>query len=348
MSVCSCSNTNSNNNSNNTSSTNSISSKKEEGYYTVKFDLNYDVVDDTYKNVVIFSGQSLKEPEEPNRRDYVFNGWYLEEECQNKFDKFGQEINDNITLYASWFEYSELKDYEKIDKFVDKLGNYIGKVSKTKIEEEGIERYYSPVDQAFGFYQNVEYNRYKDITTADYYDENGNKYASQQYFYDDVSFYNIYNDIEGEGKDNEKKVAPFSLLNVDSFLSIDFITLFCDLLDVISTQIKNGHSYDEMDYGFDFNYTYLNQYEVNYSFSIDYYTYLETEDLGAVEEVYMMEYGLTFINGMLNKSIVTQQFMMGIQGEVQFAIEDTIRAEYEITDEYSKFTGDKFDPSDFN
>ena len=337
-----------NDNSNVSNSTNSITNvSSNKGYSIVKFDLNYEIDDDTYLDLIVFAGQNLKEPEEPNRRDYVFEGWYLDEECSEKYKDFGKELTKDLTLYASWSSYEDLKDNEKIDKFIEKIQKYSGKVGKTTVEAEGIERYYTPADQAFPTYQKIEYNRYSDITTIDYYNDENVKYAEKQFFYEDDYFYGVYSDIENNGSNNEVSKAPFSEEKIDKTLNIDFMSLFGSLFTTLSSQIKNGSSYDEIDYDFTFNYTHMDPKQVNYTFSINYYTYLENIDFGAVEEIYMMEFGFTFINGMISKSKIIQQYMLGIQGEVQYAIEDNIEATFELVDQYKTFDGERFNPSEF-
>lgn len=338
--------------SNNTNSSSNLSTSKIENtstkkYVNVKFDLNYDIENDLYLDYILFENQTLKEPEEPNRRDFVFGGWYKDEECKVKFEDFNTVIKDDLTLYASWSDYESLEDYEKINKFVEKIKKYSGNVSSATVVEEGIERYYTPMDQIFPFYQKIEYNRYQDITTADYYDEENNKFAEQQFFYDKNYFYNIFKDIENNGQDNSVRTAKFNDKNIESHLSIDMINLYGSLLVSLANQIKEGHNYDEMDYDFTFNYTHLDRYQINYSFILNYYTYYESVEVGSVEEIYMMEFGLTFVNGMIKKSKVVQQYMMGIQGEVQYAIEDTINTEYESVGQFENYNMDKFNPLDF-
>lgn len=317
-------------------------------YVIATFNLNYDVENDVYLNQIVKSEQVLLEPSEPNRIDYVFDGWYEDETCLEKFTKFDEVLEQDITLYASWIPYESIEDYEKIDRFINKINDLSGNVCKADIVESGVERYYSPTDFTYPFYQEMEYNRYQDITTVDYYDEGrNNKVASQQYFYQNGFLYNIFNDIEESGKNNEVQKAPIEEEELASYIDIDFISLFGSLLERLSTQLKEGYSSDELDYEFTLNYTRVNEYDLTYSFELNYYTYQETIDLGAVEEIYMMDFGLTFVNGMIKRSTVTQQYMFGIQGEVQYLIEDTLNASYELCDGYQNFQGQKYNPSDF-
>ena len=330
------------------SNKNSSNSLNETQTKNVIFDLNYDVENDTYLNLTIFDGQTLSEPKEPNRRDYVFNGWYIDEACETKFEGFNETIKDNLTLYASWTPFNELRDDVKLDRFINKVKELSGNVGKAIVEIEGLETYYSPMEGSYPFYQEMEYNRYKDITTVDYYTENReSKFIEQQYFYDDEYFYNIFKDIENDGKDSYKETARFMEQKINSHLDIDFMNLYGSLLTSLSNQIKKGHSYDEMDYSFTINDTHIDEYSESYECELNYYTYTESADFGSVEEIYMMEFGFTFVNGKIKRSRVVQQYMFGIQSEVQSVIENNIYTTYETVDEYQDFDGIRFNPEDF-
>lgn len=344
---------NSNNNSTSSNSTNnqnsSTTSSNLNGIKNVVFDLNYDIENSTYLNLTIFPGQSLVEPKEPSRRDYIFNGWYLEETCANKFEEFGQHVTDNLVLYASWTPFDELSDDLKIDRFIAKVKELSGNVTKASVEMEGIETYYSPIEGSFPFYEEVEYNRYKDITTVEYYymDESLVKYAEQQHTFDDMYFYSMYNDIEGNGKDSYKETVRFHEAKIEKYLDIDFMNLHGSLLNTLTSQIAYGHSYDELDYSFTLNDTHFDEFSQSYECELNYYTYIESPEVGAVEEVYMIELGFTLLNGKIKRSRVVEQYMFGIQGEVQCAIENNIYTTYEIADEYPEFTGVRLDPANF-
>lgn len=74
----------------------------------IDFDTNGGMFDDD-KSVVLYGlvGSSLSEPQDvPARTGYVFDGWYTEEECINKFT-FGAYPATNVTLYAGWAKDSE-------------------------------------------------------------------------------------------------------------------------------------------------------------------------------------------------------------------------------------------------
>ena len=51
---------------------------------------------------VLAKHMSVK-PNDPTKKGYRFDGWYLDEECTNPFH-FNKELTENVTLYAKWLE----------------------------------------------------------------------------------------------------------------------------------------------------------------------------------------------------------------------------------------------------
>ena len=51
---------------------------------------------------VLAKHMSVK-PNDPTKKGYRFDGWYLDEECTNPF-LFNKELTENVTLYAKWSE----------------------------------------------------------------------------------------------------------------------------------------------------------------------------------------------------------------------------------------------------
>ena len=51
--------------------------------------------------VYVLAGQKTVAPENPTRQGYDFDGWYVDEECTERFD-FGGTLDKSITLYAKW------------------------------------------------------------------------------------------------------------------------------------------------------------------------------------------------------------------------------------------------------
>ena len=66
--------------------------------YTVTFDYNYEGSLSLIKHLV--SGETL-EYFEPTREGYIFYGWHLDEECENRYN-FNSLITSDLHLYAGW------------------------------------------------------------------------------------------------------------------------------------------------------------------------------------------------------------------------------------------------------
>ncbi len=67
---------------------------------TVSFNYNY-VGAPAMRTVTVTSGQTVQQPETPERDDYAFDAWYMEATCEHPFD-FTTPVSANITLYAGW------------------------------------------------------------------------------------------------------------------------------------------------------------------------------------------------------------------------------------------------------
>lgn len=79
---------------------------------TVTFNLNYaEAAEPEVKT--INQGTTVTAPEEPERAEYTFYGWYTEENCENKFD-FTKPVNANTVLYARWEKTSEIPTGKKV------------------------------------------------------------------------------------------------------------------------------------------------------------------------------------------------------------------------------------------
>ena len=66
--------------------------------YTVKFETNGAGAILSQK---VSEGALVKEPTAPEKKDYVFGGWYTDEKLTTKYD-FTEKVTKNFTLYAAW------------------------------------------------------------------------------------------------------------------------------------------------------------------------------------------------------------------------------------------------------
>ncbi len=70
------------------------------GTCTVTFELNYDGAPEAEK-ISVDSGNVAEAPEDPEREDYEFVGWYTDAACTTEAD-FEFAITEDVTYYAKW------------------------------------------------------------------------------------------------------------------------------------------------------------------------------------------------------------------------------------------------------
>lgn len=71
--------------------------------YTVRFDMNGFVTDEVPEDQKVVEGGRASNPGTNFRtRGHVFEGWYKEAECVNKWDFAEDAVTGDITLYANW------------------------------------------------------------------------------------------------------------------------------------------------------------------------------------------------------------------------------------------------------
>lgn len=68
--------------------------------YTVEFDANGGTAVTAVK---VRSGSALEKPDDPTKDGFVFDGWYTDKECTQKYD-FSTKVTKGFTLYARWNE----------------------------------------------------------------------------------------------------------------------------------------------------------------------------------------------------------------------------------------------------
>ena len=70
-----------------------------QNYAAVTLDGNYEGA--TPERVVLYDGDRLDYPEDPERSGYVFTGWYTDSACTQRYD-FTGTLTEDLTLYAGW------------------------------------------------------------------------------------------------------------------------------------------------------------------------------------------------------------------------------------------------------
>ncbi|MDE6029866.1 MAG: InlB B-repeat-containing protein [Clostridiales bacterium] len=73
-------------------------------YYTVSFDLNYDVAAgvDKITTVQVEKGNPVAEPADPERQYWTFKWWYVDGDATESEYTFGDEVVGDLTLKAKW------------------------------------------------------------------------------------------------------------------------------------------------------------------------------------------------------------------------------------------------------
>lgn len=70
------------------------------GPYTVVFNSQEGTIVPTFDDVG--HGTKVNEPVPPTRRGYLFDGWYLDDSCTNRWYFNTDTVTSNLTLYAKW------------------------------------------------------------------------------------------------------------------------------------------------------------------------------------------------------------------------------------------------------
>ena len=65
-----------------------------------------------YKTIEVQAGGLVSKPEDPTRKNYEFNGWFLEEACEHEWNFSTDKVNKNTRLFAKWAYSSKQEDQE--------------------------------------------------------------------------------------------------------------------------------------------------------------------------------------------------------------------------------------------
>ncbi len=347
------------------------SSDANKDYYIVTYHYNFEgAPKDVYLKQYVMKDQDLMKPAEPNRVDYAFSGWCTDKEGKRQYRYFDEYVEKDLDLYASWKTYDSLSDVEKINRFIERVESLSGNVMTTS-EQYNETIIYGFMGTGFSSKEDRLYQRYADITTADYtaYSKNasgeevGTLIGKEQYFYDDSKFYRIYNDEDTTSSTNDSTYAEanFNENNVENFLNINYANRNFSILKELADSLAYPVDGVEIDYGtdvtedqqnynkeFNFNYTYVTSETVNYSFSLIYYRGRYSDEMGAyVEEIYELEYGFGLTNGFIDRSKTVEQYVFAIGGEIYQLQEITKEASYTQGPTDRPFTGEKYNPEDY-
>jgi len=76
--------------------------------YAVEFDSNGG---SRPASQLVEKGELAEEPAIPTKNGFRFDGWFTDEDCEQKFD-FNTAINKNVTLYAKWTEFFKISFFQ--------------------------------------------------------------------------------------------------------------------------------------------------------------------------------------------------------------------------------------------
>lgn len=322
---------------------------EEKDYYTVTFYNNYNGDDSSiYKTQIVAKNQLLLEPSDPTQENYIFKSWCLDKQGKKDYsNEFNKLVSSDLKLYASWIAYDDLEDSKKVNLLLDTLNDKIGLVTSCYTLQTSTTQYAVEGGNEYVFYTEKDMKRYQDITTCDYYDKDKSSLlAQQQYFYDNQYFYNILNDLSGE--ETSKKTSAFNKDKIDSFLNIDFVNLFCYKLKDLKYLFDTNADMSKYEYELLFNPTLITSNSKEFTFEFNMYHYDYNDNLGClVEEYFMFEVGISFLNGFINGSIVKDTYILALDGAAEYI--DVLESEttYTLGSSYPSFTGQKFNPENF-
>lgn len=348
----------------------SSESSEEASYHVVTFHLNYEGAEnDVYQNLVVNKGQSLVKPADPTRQGFLFKDWCVDEAGTTSFAGFDAEIAANMDLYASWTDVADVDDETKISMLLEDLEAVSNGANHAYVKQTQSVMYPAlGASTPISYYQEKDATRYKDITDVKYYDSEETDpsrtvLAEQQYFHDDQYFYSLIKDYEDD-TNSSKRTVKYDANQVDSFLNVDFLSLYGSDLNTALALLKDKSkvrvAYGE-DSGSSSDEEFVGDYSLetsidpsafslgkeSYSFAIAVETYTKNESYGWITQSYSTTASIMFLNGKIKRATVQMQYMFALsEGIYQYEVSsETSSFDY---GEYADFAGTKFNPADFS
>lgn len=97
-----------------------------------------------------------------------------------------------------------------------------------------------------------------------------------------------------------------------------------------------------------FNPTTINKDSKEFTFEFNMYHYEYNENLGClVEEYYLFEIDVSFLNGFINRSIVKDTYILALDGAAEYTDVLESETDYVLGSSYPSYNGTKFNPNDF-
>lgn len=344
---------------------------KNRDYFIVTYHYNYNgAPKDVYVKQYIDKEDDLIKPADPNREDYAFVNWCTDKKGDRPYRYFGEYVEKDLDLYASWKDFNSLSDAEKISRYLTRIDELSGNIIACDEKVEGFIGYSVVEGAVFPINESRLYQRYKDITTVDYtaYGKNpsgeviSELVGKEQYFYDDAKFYKIYKDVDGDSQDQSTyDDATLNPDNLDSMLNIDYenrnMSILKELADtlaypadgvIVDYGVVLDEEANEYDKVIPFNYTKLTKETTTYAFEFNYYRCVEATQLGGYsEETFNLQYAIQLTDGVITKSKVVEEYYNFLGGELLMVQAITRTANYTPGDINREFTGEKYNPTEY-
>jgi len=210
-----------------------------------KIEYNVRFEDTNLQDVKIESGKSLSQPQDPSKDNSIFGGWYMDEKF-NTIAKFPIVVNNDIVLYAKFYDYSEAFELAR-EKIIGEMveGYEYDYTIELNVSYNGL----SLKGNTIG---NTKYNKNNDIQ---FYDEQSN--AGVLFF--DGSKYKIKNGttVQKISVNSKNEITKFESEEVGSDYKYDSSSLAKPLFEYSNDKLKSIEKT-----------SILNEYKLNTSFNV--------------------------------------------------------------------------------
>ena len=335
----------------------------------IYYDYNYKDAGKPVSFVVSKNKNPLK-PTDPTRTGYVFDGWYLDEDCTSAFKDFDKPLTNDLFLHAKWIDVSSLDETQTISILNSKIAEYSGKPAKSSTKSHGVIQYYMvnpPLTVGFESIENFE--RYEDAVISTLYgpnQENGklDKVVNEtQTIYDDKNLYYLSTETEFNEATQQEKIYKdkhtykYSEENKESMFNINFFNMAMvnskKLEQILKGEYKGEiipeaqEDFDPIEYSIDIDRLTNSS---SFTFSLNYQTTTKPkqDDPSAImQQVYEMNATIYFNKGLINKAIVDSKSLIGLANSPLQFIQSTDEYDFDHDAELGRFEGTKWNPEDF-
>ena len=108
-----------------------LTEKPEFSKYSVSFVTNGGSAVQSITN--ISEGEKINKPNDPTKQNFIFAGWFINENFETEWDFQNDTVEDNLTLYAKWR--NPLYQYEVIIDNYYKVGSYLAVYWTNPVDE---------------------------------------------------------------------------------------------------------------------------------------------------------------------------------------------------------------------